>query len=150
MTLISTTSLSGASVTLSSIPQTYKKLILFVKNPINATASGALNIKLNNGSGAFISGTYLSTNFSYVGSPIKTPANYTNTNADQGFWLEIDDYTNTSGNIKPILFYGFWTAPDTPFNSAGMWYGSSAITSIVISNTGGNFTSGTALLYGVR
>ena len=150
MTLISTTSLSGATVTLSSIPQTYKKLILMLKNVTNATANGYISIKLNNATTGFISGTYLSTSFSYVGSAIRTPITTTYTNGDQAIWLEIDDYTATSTNIKPVLFYGFVTSPDTPFNSGGMWYGNTAITSLVISNSGGNLSTGTALLYGVN
>ena len=49
MTLLSTTSLSGASVTISSISQSYKDLVIYIYGMTNATADGAFQIKVNGG-----------------------------------------------------------------------------------------------------
>jgi len=57
MTLISTTTLSGASVTLSSIPQTYKSLVMYVRNYQPATNGQLLRFRYNSDSGANRYGT---------------------------------------------------------------------------------------------
>ena len=47
MTLISTTTLTGASVTLSSIPATYNHLQLVVRNFLPATDAAEMQIRIN-------------------------------------------------------------------------------------------------------
>jgi hypothetical protein len=52
MTLISTTALSGASVSLSAIPSTYKNLQLVVRNFLPATDNQSFTVRVNGDSGA--------------------------------------------------------------------------------------------------
>jgi hypothetical protein len=49
MTLLSTTTLSGATTTVSGIDQTYVNLFIIVTNVINNTANGAFRIGINGG-----------------------------------------------------------------------------------------------------
>ena len=60
------------------------------------------------------------------------------------------------GILKIVTFYGVTTNATTPStqinfrNGSGVYYSTTAITSITIFPNSGNFTSGTAYLYGVK
>ena len=151
MTLLSTTSLSGASVTVFSIPQTFKNLYIEVLGMTNATADGVIAIQLNQLNFGYLTGVDRGTAFAYNGSAFKTNNNVTRTNADNGFILLVTNYaSSTTGNIKPCQMFGFYASPDSSFNGAGMNYGSAAITSVTASNSGGNMLTGTMKIYGVN
>jgi hypothetical protein len=156
MTLISTTTLTGASVTLSSIPQTYNNLQLVVRNFLPATDSKNLILRFNADSG---------TNYAYAlnGEADNQPFNgdrihfirESDNTVDKSFGVAtIFDYTNTTTwKLGEIYSLGVHTTTTTNFNlESGMfaWDQTSAISSIVLSPETGNFTSGTALLYGVK
>jgi hypothetical protein len=156
MTLISTTTLTGASVTLSSIPQTYTNLLLYIKDPkpatdgtegrftINGTATGySMQQTPVSGSGAVTFGSSFFRMFDYLD----------NTSANGFGYALIPDYTN--GSWKTAQINGFGNDGTTPTSYRYAWYQgftniTAAVTSLVISPSSGNWTSGTALLYGVK
>jgi len=161
MTLISTTSLTGASITLSSIPQTYNKLYIEIKNFQPATDGAFLLMRYNN----------ISTSTYREASPDVTSATYSKAFNDNiggsssflksdnttvlGFgFIEILDYTNTTTNKLAIL-QGFSTDSTTTTDwrvsgSTGTSTATTAISSLVFLPSSGNFTSGSILLYGVK
>ena len=153
MTLISTTSLSGATVTLSSIPQTYNNLILYIYGCSNATANGRLQIKPNAGSNALYGGVDIASAstaaFFYFGA-IRTQQPMDRTRTDNGFTITFNNYTNSTiyQNNFHLDGYYFGTA-DQAVNFGGTT-GAVNITSIEISNSGGNLSTGTVKLYGVK
>ena len=159
MTLISTTTLSGASTTLSNIPLNYNKLSLTIYGMTNATADGIFRIALN-GNTTGQAAIQMYTNNNTPAGPVTIGGNnYLNTvialartNDDNSFNLQIDNYTNV-GSFKPYNFNGYMrstTPGDMYLYQSGAYSDPSlAITSLVFSNAGGNFSTGTVLLYGV-
>ena len=155
MTLISTTSLSGATVTLSSIPQTYVSLYLVMFGLTNATGNGFNRIAPNNvtnltdKTGVFNSAVNQRTN-DYLelgdgGATLRTSTNNV-------YVITVDNYTSST-NYKTGELYGsdVSSASSTNrFQFAYVFRSNTALTSMVISNSGGNLSTGTALLYGVK
>ena len=157
MTLLSTTTLSGASTTISSISQDYENLEIVISG-VDLSTDSNITIKPNNvandvdrvytrfdnGSVALTSGTF------------ESIINYAGNNADSGSTrnaavLTIYNYADTS-------FFKTWTMPGTytntgaalvAFMQAGMIETASAITSLVFS-TGSTFTAGQVKIYGVK
>ncbi len=148
-TLISTTTLSGASVTLSSIPQTYQSLKLIVTAVTNATADGRFQLRPNNTTTCFLAGQENATNWHINNAVFQTQANLSRTGTDNLFVFNFDKYTDTH-NEKSMSGNYFYVSGDIAGFFGGMYYNAgNAITSLVLSNTGGDLTGGTALLYGV-
>jgi hypothetical protein len=152
-TLISTTALSGASVTLSSIPQTYQSLKLIVLAMQNSTASGNFKIEPNAASTVFVTGQEAVTNYQIVSGAFATQQTSLLNNPDNSYVLTLDRYYETSANEKPFFINYFYVNPsgtNLPGMAGGMFYSPGAgISSIRLSNSGGNFSTGTAYLYGV-
>lgn len=151
-TLLSTTSLSGASVVLSSIPQTYQSLKLVVTGMTNATADGRFRIRPNAVSAAaFLSGIEEATVYTVDSGEIQSQANILRSNSDNVFNFTFDQYWQTSNNDKSVSGNYFYVFPAV-INYSGIVGGmvfTGAITSITLLNSGGNFSTGTAYLYGV-
>lgn len=156
MTLISTTTLSGASVTLSSIPSGYVNLVLTVKKATNSTADGFFAIEPNalgatgyNWTSAVINGVAYSDTSTRVRTPVvQSRTNGANAITTTFYNHEQDDWTAWSmdGGILQASVSDY-----RGLNNAGISYvPSSAITSLKILNTGGNWAGGTAYLYGVK
>ena len=157
MTLLSTTTLSGATTTTASIPSGYINLFVSIESPQNATADGILRIAPNGNTT-----TSLAINIAYnnnVASGPTVSSGYINTGVSlarastlTSLTLIIDNYTN-SAISSPYLFYGQIreTTPKNYINfQAGVIDLGAAITSLTFSNSGGNFTGGTIKLYGVK
>jgi len=157
MTLINTggTTLSGASVTISSIPGTYKNLQLIIRNYKPATNDKRLAFRLNSDSGSNRYATFatVSGGGSFNATLAFIAQHGNSTNAQGLFATDFYDYTNTTT-------YKTGYSRDTSINSAtsapavGMYIGVynqlDAITSItLLVEDSANFTSGTAFLYGV-
>jgi hypothetical protein len=158
LTLINTggTTLSGASVTLSSIPGTYKALKLVVVSPLMATDGTGFFVRVNADSNTryanWMSGeaqnvTFADTQWVLLRSPDNTVSTSLGV-------MDFFDYANTT---SWKMAYGYSIVPNmtttTNLNHifAGFGYNqTSAITSLVLSPGSGNFTSGTAYLYGVN
>ena len=152
MTLISTTTLSGTSTTISSIPATYNDLQLVFRNMISGSTS-AMQFQFNGDTGS---------NYVYTdgGNPSKTayygwdygsPFNSTSPYTGQ---MTIYDYTNTGTQLGKMVTSNFSvlsqaTAYSTR-NIIGAYTVSSAISSITIKTFGAGTISGSVLLYGVK
>jgi len=160
MTLISTTTLTGSSVTLSSIPQTYNSLYLVIQNFKPATDNEALLFRFNNDSTAnrhyltYYTQYYYSTQFSFNNNYLQVTSGNDNSVSSSLTEIEIPNYTNTT-TWKMAKYNSINTDGTTPtqlvFNAgAGLYNQTSAISSIGLLPSAGNFTSGTALLYGVK
>lgn len=151
MTLISTTTLSGTTTTLSSIPQTYTNLMLFIVGmTYSASSISALQINGNYSS----SGTYTLTEGTNTGTarnlinPLGISSHASSSsNAWQGVF-----YNYTSTNYKPMTASGYSSTQNNGANNMGgtVTLGA-AITSIGITTAAGTATiGGTAYLYGVK
>ena len=157
LTLISTTTLSGSQVNLTSIPQTYKSLYLRVVGYRPTSSVYTLNFRFNNDA----------TNPAYLDTPPQTyGARSFNSNGWTSFdvsygadsssqtyqELYIPDYSNTS-YIKHAISYG-WGWQGSGNYSIGSelhaWNSTQAVTTINIFFAGGTFSSGTVYLYGVN
>jgi hypothetical protein len=152
MTLISTTTMSGASVTLSSIPQDYVSLLLVGRFFTNSTADGVLRINPNGDGGiARISGVISSGTFSSTTNILQLPATYDRTNDDNGFQLQIFNYQDVANYTIPFMWSGNFYAGAVGLMAGGILTANNGpITSLVISNTGGNWAGGTLKFYGVK
>jgi hypothetical protein len=155
MTLLSTTTLSGATTTVSSISGAYNNLQIVMYGMTNATGGGKLRIAPN-GSTTISSQINLANTTgiqtvldSYI-LPYGAVSSATNTESNQIVFINIIAYSNTSF-AKPFETYG--RVNDTtgyPIFSNGYINTTSAITSLVFSNDGGSWTAGTVLIYGVK
>ena len=159
MTLISTTSLSGASVTLSSIPATYKNLQLVIKNLLPATDASALYLRANGDSTAnrYSSVGWAASNGATAAfggdSWTSVMVNMDNAVAQNLCVINLFDYTNTTTwKIASSIAINNDSTTATSYvrNAMNLYYNqTAAISSLTIFMDSGNITSGTALLYGV-
>lgn len=153
MTQIATGSLSGTTVSITSIPTTYKNLALVIRD-VNFNIGGdTIRMRFNNNS----SGIYGNKGFT------ETSANTNNTSAsfnigyfpglpDTLLYSNILDYTNTT-TFKMQQNFIFSTDGFTTYTLNNIWgfMGStSAVTEInLFGDSGGTFNAGTYILYGV-
>lgn len=159
MTLLSTTTFSGATTTLSSIPQSYRSLYLKIQGVTYNTSDQKFRMLPNNiNNKSAMSGTI-------AASPTGTAAGGAETvdfTLTQGafaraggvnfFGVNIYDYASTT-KFKPIEFYGYWTLTSTTYatNAGGGYFENTPITSLVFDVGGTNtFSGGTIELYGVK
>lgn len=156
MTLISTTTLSGASITLSSIPQTYKTLVMYIRNYQPATDGQLLRFRYNGDAGASRYGTNdlgVSTTGTYNGTSMYAQIEQDNTTATGFSHITIYDYTNTTTWKYANVFCvsnNSTTATNPQLGSYWAIYNQTgAISSITLFANSGNLTAGTVLLYGV-
>ena len=155
MTLISTTTLSGATTSLSSIPQTYNSLFLIITGITGNTSNENFRCLINNTTNHFFSRV----DNGVVGSQENQAINLSfestlRTNANNVWALQINNYTSTT-RYKPINFNGFYIRSTSANNytfAGGAFTSNSAVTSIVFDYGGGGvtFAGGTVLLYGVK
>jgi hypothetical protein len=156
MTLISTTTLTGATVTLSSIPASYVNLVLFFQNPVISTVNENLGLRFNGDTGstyvivstpglqAKVNGTGYAQltgnmpNTGELGTIAVTLPNYANTVSPKQLTSES---ATTQGTVTTNWIMG---------RVFGVWNNTAAINSITIRPNTGNLTSGTVLLYGVK
>lgn len=156
LTLISTTTLSGASVTLSSIPSTYTHLYAIAYGVTNAGGAGFFRIAPNGTTNiTTLGGTYYNGAAYTDGSQnsyLQVGRGNATTGGNNVFSILIENYTSSS-NYKPAkisgVMYDSGGANDA-FNYVGGITDNTAITSLVISHSGGNFNAGTIKLYGVN
>lgn len=155
MTLLSTTSLSGATPTISGISGAYNDLLVVVYGLTNATANGVYRVDPNSSSSlATFSGTEKSSATQGQSTSIAlNGGNVTRTDANNVFYLVINNYANTT-YYKPFQVYATYLdtagAVRAACNFTGGLETTSAITSLLFKNTGGNISTGTVLIYGVK
>jgi hypothetical protein len=161
MTLISTTTLTGASVSLTSIPQTYNDLRIVIRNFKPSGDSESLRIEFNGDSTAnrhrsdyvYDAGSYDTTaTFNAPWGKITTDLD--NSVANGITVMDIFDYTNTTTwKMGEYLTYNTDPTTTTSFQmrKGAIFYNqTSAISSFDFFPSGGTMTSGTVLLYGVK
>jgi len=157
LTLLSTTTLSGATVTISSISQSYKSLYMIITGVTNATSTDLFKCLPNN-----VSSSAMQLNVTTAAtwsSSINTSVRFTNigaggslfTSANNSWAFTINNYTSTTA-YKPFSIYGAYQNPGNyqGFASFGSFISSAAISSLVFQCDGGNLSTGTVLLYGVN
>jgi hypothetical protein len=158
MTLLSTTTLSGATTTISNIDQGYVNLVVHVFGVTNATADGRFRCLPNN-SGSITtsfqngSATEVTTQRDEFIWLTTTANNATRTNADNFREITISNYASTTARKGLSVNGGYLEgALKIPVFSSGFIATNSAITSLVFSvtDTGGNMSTGTVLVYGVK
>jgi hypothetical protein len=158
MTLLSTTSLSGAVVNITGISQAYNSLHILIYGMTNATADGyGLFLPNNNSSiSTFVSLYQTGTSsgeLSFV--PIydaPTGTNILRTNANNAFAFTIDNYVSTT-NYKPFQVRGSFVrtgGTNKTVAAFGAINTNSAITSFSIEISSGNLLTGTCEIYGVK
>ena len=158
MTLISTTTLTGASVVLSSIPQTYKDLYIIVQNFQGDGSDRTMEMRFNNDSGAnrhavqLVYGTSVNKAFNLTSVRIATDQ-HTST-ATGLISVSIPDYTNAT-TWKMCQTLGMTVENTNTSNFAtttnvGVYNQTGAITSLGFLPNSGDFDGGTILLYGVN
>jgi hypothetical protein len=157
MTLINSggTTLTGASVTIGSIPGTYKNLQLVVQNFLPSVDDNAICLRFNSDSNTRYgySTTNPDTNVSFGEDQIAFGPSQDSATSQSLIVMDIFDYANavTWKTAKSISFTNNATT-STNFNYSeryGIYNQTGAITSILLRPASGNFTSGTAYLYGV-
>ena len=157
MTLISTTTLTGASITLSSIPATYNNLRLIVQNFKPANDGQLLRMRFNGDSGA---NRYFDRDFGNAGvNPFGSTLFNIGTSNDNSTAtgltvITVDDYANAvTWKMANSFSIGNNATTPTELETAfklGIYNQTTAISSITLLPSSGNFTSGTVLLYGVK
>jgi hypothetical protein len=153
ITLISTTALSGASVTLSSIPQTYLHLQIYIASATNDTADGSFRIGINGANNyAYFVKNYKGTAGNEDAGWVAPNNTYTRTNSTNFQHYNIYNYATDTGWKTFDGAGGFFSASDyKQFQNGGYIYtAGAALSSLVLSNSGGNFSGGTVYLYGVK
>ena len=156
ITLLSTTSLTGAVVTLSSISQSYQHLYLVIDKVTNLTSNGQTLIKPNASANVQMSGQRNNAGNAAVDIQTNTAVNCgwnTNrTNADNTAGLFIYDYTTTTRHKRLSYINGGvdGVGGNSAAHQQGVIMADAAISSIGIENNGGDFNGGTAYLYGVK
>lgn len=155
ITLISTTTLTGATISLTSIPQTYRHLQVIVRLWLPATTNVGLRLRLNSDSTANRhrqNYAYGSLDFSYDSTNVLITGNARNSASSTFVVANIYDYTNTTTpKMGDHLSVNTETTANFTFNRGHWVYSQTgAITSLDFINTSGNFTSGDVLLYGVK
>ena len=154
MTLLSTTTLSGATTTISSINQTYNSLLMIISGVTNATANGnfrcapnaTTNITSNFSSSTSTSVTQNSDSYMFL----NTNTTLVRTLTTNSWAVQIFNYSSTTAH-KPFSIDGGFidSGNGQAFFASGQIQTNSGITSLVFSNSGGNLSTGTVLLYGV-
>jgi hypothetical protein len=161
MTLISTTSLSGSSTAISSIPATYKNLQLVIRSAESNATANIMSFTVN----SVVSYDYIThygnnssptvnTSSGFSTTPVKlTGTNLRNSNSGSEFVINIYDYASTTSNKTGTISANYLIGTNYgELNTGGFAVGSTgAITSITLAIAGGStFSAGTALLYGVN
>ena len=164
MTLISTTTLSGATTTLASIPQTYNSLFVIISaatfdtsngqlvcwtNAVNTNNVNQAMVQWNNNVGGTATGS--------SSAPIYLQGNQLGlrTDANNVFMLTINNYASSTTH-KPFTAAGSFIGSAQAgailaSNVAGAIRSNTAITSLVFGYDNSNAANaGTILLYGVK
>jgi hypothetical protein len=158
MTLISTTTLSGASITLSSIPATYNNLFIVVRNFLPATDGASLLMRMNGDSGANRHAEVATFgavfNGSFDSTSIRIGRENDNAVTQSLITVFIPDYANATTWKKMssdgFLVHNTTTTNYNTQNIIGAYNQTGAISSLAFLASSGNLTSGSVLLYGVK
>lgn len=153
MTLLSTTTLSGASTTISSISGSYKNLQIVLRSVKPATDAVDIRMQFNSDTSSNYSiGTTDGSSMASLVTYMTLFGNIDNTATTSGMYIDLPDYSDTT-SFKSLLFNGSGTrgpGGQAYFGGTGHYYSASAISSITLFPSSGNWTSGSVLIYGVK
>ena len=154
---------SSGTITFSSIPSTYQHLQLRI-NGIASIAGGSIRMRFNSDTGSNYAAHYLigiapsgtfatgSASGAYIG--VTGAYDGVVTTYPNVAIIDIHDYASTTKNKTARIFSGqqnnTTTAGDVELNS-GLWLNTSAINSVTVYLSSGNYNSGsTFALYGIK
>jgi hypothetical protein len=155
LTLLSTTTLSGASTTISGISGSYKNLQIVITGANISTAAQIYFWAQAAGTNSAYSGTSGNNNtFAVDGqrnNVVQTPNNVDGSSVVNGFVWNIYDYASATKR-KTFQFTGGYEVSTNPasMNIGGLIERTAAITAIRIEPSAGTFSAGTVLIYGVN
>jgi hypothetical protein len=161
MTVIASGSLSGASVVLSSIPQTYKHLQLILFNTTmsavdgwapqyNSVTTNYVRSSYGQNGATSVNGSVIADTGFYYGNGAADPLN---TSAKNHWILDIYDYTNTTGAISARgsgMYFNASSAYATYQASYSNQATAAAITSLTLKTDTSKTITGSYILYGVN
>ena len=160
MTLLSTTTLSGATTTISSISQSYNILYGVIYGVTNATANGDFRMAIN---GSTNSVTYAASGWDQNSASLNNTGIANNYFLFNGRTLQRDDANNiasfqinnyasssTYKTVSSVFSCIVPTSQKAIYYVNGNYAANTAVSSLVFSNSGGNHSTGTVLLYGVK
>ena len=156
MTLISTTTLTGASITLSSIPATYNNLQVVIRDLRPTTDNDSLYVRFNGDTGS----RYATANWSTAPSQLtlSSDAMTLMTLVDNGasdglIVINIPDYTNAV-TFKMLSAVGIANHHSTPadvsYKASNAFFNQIGAINSLTFFMNSDFVSGTVLLYGVK
>jgi hypothetical protein len=153
LTLLETLSLSGSSVTSSTISGSYTDLQILVQGAYGSAGGNALNMRFNGDTGSNYKRYYLETAGSGTAGDTGTLiSGLTNFGTSSSYgpasvsFIQIPRYAQS--HFKSLVFT---SQSDTQLRSGMyLWNSTSAITSITFIANNGNFGGGTAYIYGVN
>ncbi len=150
MTLLSTTTASGASTTVSSISGAYNTLKVYLLG-IAYNSNDNFFFRPNGSSSisSYSGVNYTPAAISTMNGDMNVGANVTAGLALRSIAIEIDNYASAT-HYKSFLSYGIVNAGDRPALIGGSIGTTSAITSFTIIVPTGSFSGGTILVYGVK
>ena len=153
MTLLSTTTLSGATTTISSISQSYKNLYILMINGYGSTSSGVKLVLNGNTTSADYRTDGIIVNGASVGSmggadnSIGVTNNTSAWNNMTYTLVQIPRYTETENKMVTSTMRCF---PDRFYDVAVVFNSTTAITSVGFNNVSGTWSGGTVYVYGVN
>lgn len=149
MTLLSSTTASGSSTSITSLDQTYSKLV-FVGEKILCDTNTTIRLKIGSGStywagagaNGYLAATQVDATFSSIGD-------IGSSGAGTSFYFEVFNYTSTTS--RPPIIGAVCTRNDEDlFTLAGMRFTLSTIDQVTIEVASGAFTAGTLSVYGAN
>ena len=161
-TLLSTTTLSGATTTLT-VSSGYKKIVLWMTDFYVAAGGAFCGVQIN-GNGSNYTNWYpeigiTANNVNYAGyftaggSQIEVfPSGMAQSNMDGVCVIELDapDETNMQKTYRAISRYTNSASSSLAYNTTGIWRDSTAITTLAVKAGNSTWSGGTAYLYGVK
>jgi hypothetical protein len=162
MTLLSTTTLSGASTSVTGISTAYNTLQIVVYGVTSTTDNKDFKLQPNGSNNADTVGADRMTGsgqlFAFNNAAIFLSGQYgmKNTSSNNSWFVQINNYSSST-NYKPVSYFGglngLFTGSPTDYRLFANGYikTNSQITSLTfISEVGNSFSSGTVLVYGVK
>jgi hypothetical protein len=157
MILISTTSLTGASTTISSIPTTYKNLQLIFRDLKDTVGPTRFRIQFNSNTGSVYEGVLLYTNGattavdSYYATGARLDwAQPQDSNTDGFYAVNIYDYASSNSHKLFTISSAYTSTTERTEFASYRFKSDTAITSITVEDVSGTNMAGSLLLYGVQ
>jgi hypothetical protein len=152
MTLLSTTTLTGASISLTSISGTYIDLVLVITQMFGSSDAAELDIQFNSDTGAnygIQNGTGLQDGATQIRAVDLITTSTSTYKKGQGT-ITIPRYANSDYKFCQIAISASAAATDLYSVKQGLYASTSAISSIQLKPSAGTFSGGTVYLYGVK